>query len=512
MKQLKVVVNDEQSLAIAAQGGYVTANFVTPIEVKAGSLICLDKFNATSKNISQNFTVVGQTFTGIINMGLSLANGEGTVTIPGGSYPTVLSYMATINNLANANLLTASTNTLPAGEIPPFVDNTWTAKQNQLGVGLELTQDSLFSKWTCHNYGLSPFSTTPSSFWTPSANLTITVGGLFKPTDGLQATLVSGVVMFGGGLATIVTIDLSDTTDAFFYYGFSSSNGAKQGGKLLQKPGSVNLSVVNDAGQETDIVNSQALFPAAYAGSADARFVIFQKGGKFGFSYCDDITDDNAPVTEYCITGAYAGKMGTWNYSEQYTVVLDYPIGDLSPECVGAASYTPETGGTYEEPFESQSSCNLNLTTAGQLALVLGFEPKNYYFGPLDPETTYIESQSPFNINQLRSAFELGIEILDIPLKTYFAQTQNSQFAGAGGRQNVICYFTPTPSIETEGLYSFANSVHQWLEIDNKSSTYLHSLSFRVFNPYSGLSFISNSMGFNLLISEPDARGLTIGL
>ena len=62
MKQLKVVVNDEQSLVIAAQGGYVTANFVTPIEIPAGSFICLDKFNATSKNISQNFTVQSQTF------------------------------------------------------------------------------------------------------------------------------------------------------------------------------------------------------------------------------------------------------------------------------------------------------------------------------------------------------------------------------------------------------------------------------------------------------------------
>ena len=155
---------------------------------------------------------------------------------------------------------------------------------------------------------------------------------------------------------------------------------------------------------------------------------------------------------------------------------------------------------------------NINLTTAGQLALVLGFEPQRYEFGALDASTSGITSLAPFNINQLRSAFELGIEILDIPLKTYFAQTQNSQFAGAGGRQNVICYFTPIPSTETQGLYSFANAVHQWLEIDNKSSTYLHSLSFRIFNPYSGLSFISNSMGFNLLISEPETRGLTIGL
>ena len=102
----------------------------------------------------------------------------------------------------------------------------------------------------------------------------------------------------------------------------------------------------------------------------------------------------------------------------------------------------------------------------------------------------------------MRSAFELAIEVLDIPLKTYFAQTLNSQYSGAGGRQNVVCYFTPETTILTEGLYSFSNSVHQWLEIDNKSSTWIHSLSFRIFNPYSGLSFISNSMGFNLLIKD----------
>ena len=513
MKQLKVVVNDEQSLAIAAQGGYVTANFVTPIEVKAGSLICLDKFNATSKNISQNFAVVNQTFSGIINLGFSIATGPTSVTIPSGTYATVSDYMATINNLANANLLTASTDFLPAPGLFPFIENNWQAKQNQLGVGLALTQSWLFSKWECHNYGLSPYSTTPSSFWTPSANLTIAVGGLFHPTDGLSATLVSGPVMIGGGLATIVRLDLTTGLQGSFVYGFSSSTGSKLGGKFLQKQGNVNLFVVNDAGQETEILNSQTLFPGAYAGDENSFFTIFQKGGKFGFNYCDDITDDNAPVTEYCITGAYAGKMGTWSYVEQYTVVVDYPDGDLSPDIVGEALYTPQTGGNYNpQIFGSLALCNINLTTAGQLALVLGFEPQRYEFGALDASTSGITSLAPFNINQLRSAFELGIEILDIPLKTYFAQTQNSQFAGAGGRQNVICYFTPIPSTETQGLYSFANAVHQWLEIDNKSSTYLHSLSFRVFNPYSGLSFISNSMGFNLLISEPETRGLTIGL
>ena len=513
MRQLKVIVNDEASLAIAAQGGYVTANFVSPIEIKAGSLICLDKFNATSKNISQNFTVVGQTFTGRINGGFALLTGFTDVVIPSGSYATVADYMATINNYANAYLLTASTNWVPNAGLAPYVTNNWEAKQNQLGVGLTISPfDGVLSQWSCINYGLSPYSTTASTFWTPSSNLTVTTSGTFLATDALSASIVSNKVMIGGGLATTVILALQFGVQGDWVFGFESSLGSKLGGKLVQNPGNANLFVRGDNGTETEITNSQSLFPGAYTGSANSVFVIFQKAGRFGFSYCDDITDDNSPVTEFCIVGTYAGAMGTWSYNEQYTVLGEYPLGDTSPPCIGPATYTPALGGVFTPPWEGITQCGLNLTGASQLALITGFQPVSYSFGQEAVGLSSITSTAPFNVNQLRSAFELAIEILDIPLKTFFAQTKNSQYAGAGGRQNVICYFTPTPSNETEGLYSFANAVHQWLEIDNKSSTYLHSLSFRIFNPYSGLSFISNSMGFNLLISEPEATGQSISL
>lgn len=500
MRQLKVIVNDPASLSIAESGGYVTANFVSPVEVKKGSLICLDKFNATSKNISQNFGVVSQTFTVVVN---AVATGlEVPITVPAGVYPTINAYMAAINNISNAGAISAYRE-LPAGVV--FNTNNWLNTQSQISMALTMGTagtGGIFTKWLSLIYGLSQLSTTPSLDWVPSANFGTNVDGYHYSTNGLEATLTAGqACMVGGGIASQAVVRLSTAGNVDWVWGFGSSNGAKLGGKIAQISGSVNLFVIDDAGAATEILNSQTLFPNAYTASTGTpKFTLLQKAGNFGFSYCDDITNDNAPVTLYCITGAYAGKMGTWSYAERFTAAATI-LGGAAP--FGAITYTPNTGGVQGEPLPVNTATSVDLSASPQFAVTLGFQPAVYIFNPpVAATTSLIQSPAPFNINQLRSAFELAIEILDIPLKTYFAQTgANSR---SYGRQNVICYFTPNPSNETEGLYSFANAAHQWLEIDNLSDQIIQSLSFRIFNSYTGQSFVSNSMGFNLLIKDRD--------
>ena len=372
-------------------------------------------------------------------------------------------------------------------------------------MGVELTttgEGGVFSKWTSTIYGLSALSTTPSLDWVPSANLGTNVDGLHYSTNGLLATLTAGQpCMVGGGMATQGIIRASSAGNVDWTWGFNSSNGAKFGGKIAQVSGSPNLWVVDDAGTFTQIQNSQTLFPNAYTASTGSpRFSLLQKDGKFGFAYCDDVTDDNADVDLYCITGTYAGKMGTWNYAETFTASATL-LGGATP--FGTLTYTPLTGGAQGYPVPTKTATSVDLSAAPQLAVTLGFQPSYYIFNPpVAAVVAFIQSPAPFNVNQLRSAFELAIEILDIPLKTYFAQTGAN--ARSYGRQNVICYFTPNPSNETEGLYSFANAAHQWLEIDNVSDQIIQSLSFRIFNSYTGQSFVSNSMGFNLLIKNRD--------
>lgn len=500
MKQLKVIVNDAASLSIAESGGYVTANFVSPVEITKGSLICLDKFNATSKNISQNFGVVEQTF------GVSVSSISTDlyvpITVPGGTYPTINSYMAAVNNVSNANAISAYRD-LPAGVV--FNTNNWLNTQSQISMALSMTTagtGGIFTKWLSLIYGLSQLSTTPSLDWVPSANLGTNVDGYHYSTNGLEATLTANqTCMVGGGIASQAVVRLSAAGNVDWVWGFGSSNGSKLGGKISQISGSPNLFVVDDAGVATEILNSQTLFPNAYtANTGTPKFSLLQKAGKFGFAYCDDITNDNAPVTLFCITGTYAGKMGTWSYAERYTASATI-VGGVAP--FGAVTYTPNSAGVQGAPLPVNTSTTVDLTGSSQLAVTLGFQSAIYIFNPpVAATTSFIQSIEPFNINQLRSAFELAIEILDIPLKTYFAQTGAN--ARSYGRQNVICYFTPNPSNETEGLYSFANAAHQWLEIDNGSDQIIQSLSFRIFNSYNGQSFVSNSMGFNLLIKNPD--------
>lgn len=497
MKQLKVVVNDNPSNLLTQAGGYVTANFINPVEVKKGSLICLDKFNATSKNITQNFGIVPQTISigvNVISLETPLANTA--VIIPGGTYNTIADYIAAVNQAVNAVAISAY-RPLTLGT---FKDNNWLNVQSQNGMRVYLQLvDGLIARWTSQCYGASEVSTTSSLSWTPSENAAINVDGYFYSTDNLEATVTAtGPSVIGGGLSTTIKIQPATTGTAVWSYGFVSPTAGALGGKILQKAGSVNIWVQNDAGVQTEIPDSQTLFASAYAGGQYAQFMIYQSNGRFHFAYTPDYSVKTSPIftTE---TGNY--DMGGWKYSSSYVVIKTITANFAG---FGAAIYTPQAGGTIIPPYPTIPNTVVDLTNASQFSLVFGYLVSSSLVFTSDDENTFqalLTGTRPTNVLQLRSAFELGIEIIDLPLKTYFAQSGSGGF---GGRQNVVCYFTPTLSVDSEGLYSFANSVHQWLDIDNSADTTLHSLSFRVFNPYTGASFVSNSMGFNLLIKSPD--------
>lgn len=502
MKQLKVVVNDTPSNLLTQSGGYVTANFINPVEVKKGSLICLDKFNATSKNISQNFGIVSQTFT----IGVNVINEAqpvpfSSVTIPAGSY-SVVSYIAAVNQAVNAQAISAF-RTLPA-DLWSISNYANVQSQNGMRVYLQLV-DGLLARWTSQCYGYTDFSTTPSAYWSPSSNTAIDIDGYYYSTDTLDASITgTSSLVNGGGLSTTAVIRPATTGIANWVYGIATDSGAV-GGRILQKTGSTNLFVQNDAGIQTEIANSPALFPGAYAGTGNARFMIYQSQGKFRFAYYDDITD---PDLVWYVSNPATQDMGNWNFSYVYSVIQTF-TGAFTG--FGPSIYTPQlfTESTLEFPYPSIPLTYVSLSNASQFALVFGFKIADSQIFKEATGATFqalLTGSSPANALQLRSAFELAIEIIDLPLKTYFAQSGTTNKSGYGGRQNVVCYFTPTSSIEAEGLYSFSNPVHQWLDIDNSADTTLHSLSFRVYNSYTGDSFISNSMGFNLLIKSPEER------
>lgn len=499
MKQLKVIVNDDLSLSKAKNGAYLTANFVSPIEIPKHSQICLDKFNATSKNISQNFGVVQQTFGAYVNRGASPPT---NIIVPAGSYATIIDYMNTINNLVNQNAISAYfTNIVPGSWIP---ESSFYDLQRQASMSLVLSPiTGLKSQWTSTIHGFSPVSTVSSPFWLPTENLLTDSSGNHYSSDINVAKLTSGeAVMEGGGICMNFNLDLSDVEPSDFWtLGFVSSDGSKLGGKIGQLGSS--LVLYNDAGDSTVITDSETIFAEAYAGSGFCRFMLVQKAGYFGLVYSPNVTSPNAPITVIGLPGTeYFGALGTWSFPELYSVELTVNQKPV----VSNVFYTPETGGDLNI-FGTSSNTNttLSLDSAGsnQLATILGFNQGIYTLPPsTNSDISTIISQSIYNVNQLRSAFELAIEILDIPLKNYYANTDPG--ARSFGRQNVVCYFTPIPSVETEGLYSFANSTHQWLDIDNLNDTVLQSLSFRVFNTYTGVSFVSNSLGFNLLIKGKD--------
>ena len=406
MKQLKVVVNDTPANLLTQAGGYVTANFINPVEVKKGSLICLDKFNATSKNISQNFGIVSQTFT----IGVNVINEAepvpfSSVTIPAGSY-SVVSYIAAVNQAVNAQAISAY-RTLPAGVWSG--DNFENVQsQNGMRVYLQLV-DGLLARWTSQCYGATPFSTTPSSYWSPSSNTTIGVDGFYDTTDTLQASVTgTGDLVRGGGLSTTARIKPASTGIAEWVYGIVTDSGVV-GGRILQKTGSTNIFVQNDAGVQTEIANSPALFPGAYAGTGNAIFMIFQSQGKFRFAYYDDISNPNLAWSY--VSDPATHDMGNWNYSSVYNVIQTFNVPVFGP-----TEYTPDEIDEIVFPYPSSPLTYVSLSNASQFALVFGFRiADSQIFKEVAGNVfqALLTGSSPANALQLRSAFERAIEIID---------------------------------------------------------------------------------------------------
>jgi hypothetical protein len=104
------------------------------------------------------------------------------------------------------------------------------------------------------------------------------------------------------------------------------------------------------------------------------------------------------------------------------------------------------------------------------------------------------------NLSAINSSFDLALEILDLPLQTYQASTDRKP----GSRQNIVCYFRPVLTNVGTNAYTYDSTAYQWLDIAAAYPVNLSSLSFRVFNPASGVGLTAESMTFNLMINDKE--------
>ena len=141
----------------------------------------------------------------------------------------------------------------------------------------------------------------------------------------------------------------------------------------------------------------------------------------------------------------------------------------------------------------------IDFTLSNSLRAGLGLSDGLLLFTPQNSDFGAFLGNSPMNLSKINSSFDLALEILDLPLQTFQGNSSRNQL---GSRQNVVCYFRPEHSNVGTNTYIYDSLAYQWLDIAISYPVNLSSLSFRVYNPYTGQNLVADNLTFNLMISD----------
>jgi len=140
------------------------------------------------------------------------------------------------------------------------------------------------------------------------------------------------------------------------------------------------------------------------------------------------------------------------------------------------------------------------MTNAGALRAGLDVPAGLIFLTPNSSTYGSYLAADAINMSIINYSFDVAIEILNLPLQTYQASSNGT----SGQRNNVISYFHPELSSVGTSVYIYDSKAYQWLDIDISYPVNLSSMSFRVYNPVTGIDLNANSMTFNLLINDSE--------
>ena len=490
--QLKIIADSyfpNQAADIGVSAPF-TINFQSPIIISPGQKIAMDKFAAVIPDITANFAILESIFTFWYCL-----NGENntsaSITIPAGKYDTLAQLLSLMSKLCNNSFQGFTPDTLPGdaqGNYDYYRDS-----------GLKVQCSSSTGKFFME-YVTSPFD---ALVLTPD-NLETTTDDYYVPTAAgnwfLNQTTNNIKLTQGGGCLLEFKIVVPDQQDAItdgstFYCGLVDNRSRFLG--LHQEADTGLIYLINPAGDLSDPIDNAVFL-------TDTICQIYQANGYFQLrAYTVDvngleITQFNSETSD---GGIYSQSLGTVDYSLSY---FFQAFGDK----VNNALHIPAIGAvvemTEDVPFgttqmELSRTVAVDFSQSGALRAGLGvpdglllFTPQNSDFG------AYLGSE-PMNLSKINSSFDLALEILDIPLQTFQGNSSRNQ---AGSRNNVVCYFRPAQSNVGTNTYIYDSLAYQWLDIAISYPVNLSSLSFRVYNPYTGQNLVASNLTFNLMISD----------
>lgn len=483
--QLKIIAdsyspNKASDVGVSAP---FTVNFQAPIVISPGQKIAMDKFVAVIPDITSNFALAESNF--ILQYSLNSINNQSVqLTLPAKNYKNLselLNDMTVLSNNAFSGFNITTEPLQPDGNLSLYRDR-----------GLKMLCSSSTGKFFME-YATCPF---PELVLLPD-NLTTDANNDLYPTAAGGWSLLQSddtlVMTKGGGCMLQFDIDIPSAAEAIidtstFSCGLSDGTGATVG--LVQNDFGI-LFLQNSALEQTQIpLNS---IPRG------STCQIYQSGGYFQLR-C--FTSDSPDIEHFdTITDGFPESLGSIDYNKNYefraagtknSVIWDYPAINAVVNMTKDVPYNA----TQDEFIRTVA---VDFSLSGGLRAGLGVPDGLLLFTPQNSDFGAYLATEPMNLSKINSSFDLALEILDIPLQTFQGNSSRNQ---AGSRNNVICYFRPEQSNVGTNSYVYDSLAYQWLDIAISYPVNLSSLSFRVYNPYTGQNLVASNLTFNLMISD----------
>jgi len=509
--QLKIVALD----GFNTQAPF-TVNFASPVIIKPGQKIALDKFTAVVNGITTEFYIPPNTS---FDMFLSVnapAYAKQTVLVPPGFYATVAELLATLTAACN-NVITAYlADVYPQTSLIRYYRDR----------GLKVVCGTNNNAFQFQFLTVAPTTVTLASF-----GMSSTVASYLYPSSGAGTISWSAktpttfpFLLNGGGASTEFQFYPSSITDAtanFLNYrlGYVDSFGLFHG--VCQNPASsYSFSFINEAapaGQQITPLN-----PLFFPVDTTVFCQLFLVNGNFTIRTFrrNATTGEEVDLFNSSLTPSIQNAMGSMDYTQTYSFQFVGSNQNINPTRTPAIanriSMTCDlgfnTGGT-PPPVSLPNgipvspppagtvftrTMALDFTDAGSLRAGFGVPLGQIILTPNNSWWGAYYNTTAINMSVVQSTFDLALELLDIPLQSYTAASDGRP----GSRTNVVAYFHPELSNIGTGIYVYTSSNYQWLDIDISYPLNLSSLSCRVYNPDNGLPLDAQSMSFNLMIDD----------
>ena len=479
-------------------------NWTTPVIIKPGNKIALDKFVGVIPDITQNFVLPQSTFQVYLDIN-GISDQSVSVTIPEGRYPDISSLLAAMTNAGNDAFAGFVPNMLPVD-----LDGNYNWYRDAgLKFKFSSSDQKLFFQYTTAIKGIdspSPYAMT-DTIALLAVNCVTDVNNFFIPSANnaqIRQIDTPDVLLQGGGVlarlefrlppAAEATADDITTTIGFINDGGNSFRGIGQ-----TPDGNVNLQTVNVAGDSTFVV-----IPAAWIDSANVLTMDFyQFNGFFQIRIYDAADDPNISFFDSTRDG-FETALGPINYTTSYNFLAEvfkdtfvHPF----PKIKNFIEFTKDR--LYDSApsgISYRRTMALDFTKSPALRAGLGV-PSGLLL--CTPQNTSVGNYTgPNNINMalINNLFDIGLEIIDIPLETY--QADDSGFPGS--RKNIVAYFRPELTQVGSNTYRFDVNIFDWLDIPITYDLNLTSCSFRLLNPSNNADLLFASCSFNLLINDKE--------